>query len=211
MSGEFDVFFAGECLDGFTREAVTEGIARTFKLTPDAAAKLMDGGRHRIKGGCDKTTALRYREAMAKIGAKVVIARPETGTEAEAPAPVTTAQSHADPHDHRDAKARVSGPAAFEEQPSKVPHDAAAMAHTGDETIPWEAPETPQADPEPALSLAPVGAILGNEEGERPYALVDVPDYDVSAAGEVIPTLPDEREPLNPNTDHLHMVTEDSH
>jgi hypothetical protein len=195
MSAEFDVYFAGECLADAEPSAVVAGIAKTFKLTDDAAGKLMTGGPHRIKSQCDKATALKYREVMAAIGAKVTIVRhgeqPETGTK---------------PATHEAAQSAKGEPAAFGVAPSKVPHDPGTSAETdSDETIAWSEPEHSEPDLDAQFTLAPVGSVLAEDAIHNPPLQITVPDYDVSAAGEMIPNLPDEREKVEPRTDHLHV------
>ncbi|MEE4204296.1 MAG: hypothetical protein V2I45_11745 [Halieaceae bacterium] len=201
MADDFDVYFAGVCLPGFSTEDVAQGMARTFKLSEEAAAALMDGKPHRIKAACDKPTALKYRQVIAGIGGKVDVVRHG------APPPNAPIQDNTETP-VKAIKSLVSGPAEFGSRPPKAPHDPGAGAvDRADESIPWEAPGKP-AETQPQtveLSVAPVGSLLADETKEEPYKLINVPDFDVAAAGEVIPTLPDDKKPLNPKTDHLHI------
>lgn len=203
MSGEFDVYFAGECVPGFEPEVVLAGIARTFKLDNEAASRLMDGSRHRIKSGCDKTTALRYREVMAAIGAIVTITR-------HGVAPDDSEADSSPETQHRELKPLVKGPASFTSQPINHHESGIPSPPDPEDGIAWEPPLTNRPTSNTSttpveLSVAPVGSLLGNEQGTEPYKLVSVPDYEVSAAGEMIPNLPDEREIVVPKTDHLHI------
>ena len=75
MEALFDVYFTAETDGSTERNVVRDGLARLFKIDANAATKLMNGDRHGIKRGCDRATALRYRDAMLKVGAKVIIGR----------------------------------------------------------------------------------------------------------------------------------------
>lgn len=75
MEPTFDIFLSGELEAGSSKETVAAAFAQQFSVTTETALSLLDGKRHRIKSKCTKDAALRYRQALAKIGAKVVIAR----------------------------------------------------------------------------------------------------------------------------------------
>ena len=75
MEPSFDVYVTGDTLAGFQRETVVAGLAQLFSIEDAAAARLFDGSKRRVKAGCDKATALRYREALSGIGASVLVER----------------------------------------------------------------------------------------------------------------------------------------
>jgi len=75
METRFDVYLSGEVADGFTPEQVCEGLGRLFSIDAEAARRLVNGQRHRVKQQCDKATALQYREALLGIGALVAVER----------------------------------------------------------------------------------------------------------------------------------------
>ena len=200
MADDFDVYFAGVCLPGFARDDVAASIARTFKLSDEAAQTLMDGKPHRIKAGCDKPTALKYREVMAGIGGKVDIVRhgasPAAATDGSQPEGL-----------RKDIKPLVSGPAQFTSKPTKTAHDpGAGKVERIDEAISWEPPEKPIEPAATELTVAPVGILLGDNSDATSQPAVSVPDLEVAAAGEVIPTLPQHKEALNPKTGHLRIA-----
>lgn len=75
MEPRFDVYVTGDTLDGFQRASVLLGLAHLFSIDDAAAAQLFDGSKRQVKAGCDKATALKYREALAGIGAAVLVER----------------------------------------------------------------------------------------------------------------------------------------
>jgi len=81
----FDIYFLGEMLPDTDPARVREGVARLFKMAPEAADRLFTGKVLRVKQGVDPDTASRYRAAFRDAGALVQIV-PEG-------APPPTAQS----------------------------------------------------------------------------------------------------------------------
>jgi hypothetical protein len=73
MAESFDIYFSGQCLDGFEPEAVRDGLIALFNMTPDAAAQLMNGTRHRIKARCDANTVTQFETALHRVGAAIEI------------------------------------------------------------------------------------------------------------------------------------------
>jgi hypothetical protein len=71
----FDVFFAGECLEGQDPQAVRAALARLFKADDATLERLFSGTRQVIKRACDEATAVTYQRAMRRAGAKPVIVR----------------------------------------------------------------------------------------------------------------------------------------
>lgn len=78
MEPNYDLYLTGSCIGDADPTAVIDGLASLFNLDPGNAAKLLDGQARRIKRGCDKATALRYRSALNELGAEVRLARHTT-------------------------------------------------------------------------------------------------------------------------------------
>jgi hypothetical protein len=91
----FDILFAGEILQGFSRESVEENIARLFKASPDTVARLMDGGTHVLKRGTDRDTAIKYETALERAGARAILraaaVEPAAAATSAPPAPAPAA------------------------------------------------------------------------------------------------------------------------
>lgn len=75
MEPKFDVYVTGDTLDGFQWDSVVAGLAHLFSIDDAAAKQLFDGSKRQVKAACDKATALKYREALAGIGAAVLVER----------------------------------------------------------------------------------------------------------------------------------------
>lgn len=73
MAESFDIYFSGQCLDGFEPEAVHDGLIALFNMTPDAVTQLMNGTRHRIKARCDANTVTQFENALHRVGAAIEI------------------------------------------------------------------------------------------------------------------------------------------
>ncbi len=87
MEPRFDVYVTGDTLDGFQRDSVLAGLVHLFSIDDAAAEQLFDGTKRQVKAGCDKATALKYREALAGIGAAVLVERhPDEPPNAASPA-----------------------------------------------------------------------------------------------------------------------------
>lgn len=211
MASRYNIYYAGEVLEGRQQSEVREKLRTLFKANDAALDKLFSGTEQVVKRECDKDTALKYKQAMERAGARPVI-RVVRPTEAPAPQPD-----------------RESGPSAAERIAALAAAPDVAVAST-DET-----PPEPEVDEETGWYLEPVGAdILRPEERSKPVvADIDIsaldvaeaterlapaapapppaPDtshLDLGAAGETLPTLPPEQAPLNPNTDGLDLSPE---
>ncbi|MFK7828409.1 MAG: hypothetical protein AB8B57_01400 [Congregibacter sp.] len=69
----YDIYFAGECLDGHAESAVKSALGQLFQADEQTLARLFSGKQQRIKKGCDKAAALRYQAAMKAAGARIAI------------------------------------------------------------------------------------------------------------------------------------------
>ena len=173
------------------------------KLTTKRPQTLLDGNRHRIKADCDKATALKYREAMISIGAKVAVER-RAGSTAEGQSEHASSAVQ--------AEAQPDPKPAFKPVIRRVPEvgePAKFDSHSPGETpIEFESDaQESESQPDEAFSLAPVGALLGDQSDRAEPAPVPVPGFDVADAGEMIPNAPRNVTPLSPNTEHLSVET----
>ena len=94
MSESYTIYFAGELLPGNDVTEVRGRLAKLFNANDATLEKLFSGTRQLIKRDCDKATALKYKQAMEKAGAKPVITRSgAAASAAESPAaePAATA------------------------------------------------------------------------------------------------------------------------
>ncbi len=85
MEPLYTVYFGGEVLAGQDPAGVRERLGQLFKVGDGTLDRLFNGKLHVLKRDCDKATALKYKQAMERAGAKPVI-KPAGETGATPPA-----------------------------------------------------------------------------------------------------------------------------
>ena len=196
MDPQYDIYFAGEVLDGHDPASVRAALGKLFKADEDTLDRLFSGKVLAIKRGCDKATALKYKESMERVGANPVIraakntAEP-TPAQAPPPAPET--------------------PPPAEEKPMSAAERIAALAAAPDElayrseatAAPTESSEISGDD---GMEVAPAGADVLRPE-ERPVTAtveVDTSGLDVDEAAQRLSEEPPPPPPA-PDTSHMAM------
>ena len=158
-SEHYDIFFAGQCLEGRDPQAVRAALGRLFKADEQTLDRLFCGQRQRIKGGCDAATADKYRQALTAAGAKVSIA-PASGRVAPAAAAASAAAA---------SPAAAASSAAAASPPAAAPDSShLTLADAGERLGPATA-EVAALTP-PDFDLAEVGADLGPPPSPPPPA-----------------------------------------
>lgn len=184
MEARYNVYFAGQLLDGQELPAVRANMAKLFNADEATLDKLFSGKAQLVKRDCDKATALKYKQAIEKAGALPVIKAAEA-----TPTP---------------------SPAAPADKPMTAAERIAALASAPDLSAQPQAAES-EASPEPVdtpsqddIALAPSGTeVLRAEERAAPVASsVNTPDLDVDTSGERLSDTPPEP-PAAPDTSHL--------
>ena len=69
MNKRFDVYFAGQILDGKDPDNVRANLAKLFKADDSTLDLLFSGKAYLVKRECDRDTALKYKKAMERAGA----------------------------------------------------------------------------------------------------------------------------------------------
>lgn len=82
----YDVFLTGKLADGLGREQAAERLAQLFKSAPATMLGLLTGKPQLLKRGVDRDTALKYREALQRVGVEVAF-KPPAVAQPEAAAP----------------------------------------------------------------------------------------------------------------------------
>ncbi|MBV2131666.1 DUF898 domain-containing protein [Pseudomonas sp. MAP12] len=72
----YAVVFRGEVLDGFSKEQVQAAFGRLFKLSAERLDQLFSHPRVVLKNGLTNDEAARYRDALRRIGAVVMVEAP---------------------------------------------------------------------------------------------------------------------------------------
>ena len=214
MEPLYNIYYAGEVLNGFDKGQVRAGLATLFKAGDETLDKLFSGSPQLLKRECDKPTALKYKQAMEKAGAKPLIkavkqtdADPKTE---QASAPQTAAEriaALAAAADAGDYQATTSPPTAPE---GSADDDAGlGLEPEGTEVLkPEERPEPVVADIDTsALDVEPATDRLSAETPTPPPA-PDTSHLSMGEVGESIPTLASSDTPLSPNTDALQLAPE---
>ena len=188
MEARYNVYFAGQLLEGHDLAGVRARIGKLFNADAPTLDKLFSGKTQLLKRDCDKATALKYKQAMEQAGALPVIKAAAANTAAaSAPAPAPAP-----------AKAMTAA--------EKIAALAAAADVTAREREP--APAAPPADREPVgdggIALAPAGtAVLMPDERPGPVTSdVVPPDLEVMASGQRLSEQAP-APPPPPDTSHL--------
>jgi hypothetical protein len=155
----YEIAFRGECLPGHDPDTVKADVGRLFRADVERTELLFSGRRLVLKAHLEHAAAERFRQAMAKVGARAEV-EPMAGQQALAE--VEAIELAPPPAVAPLARAKV------------VPRDNYMAAFVEVEAPAYEIAEPgalmqPDAAPAPApkldlsgLSLAPVGAELGS-------------------------------------------------
>lgn len=210
-SERYDIFFAGECLQGRDPQAVRAALGRLFKADDPTLDRLFCGQRQRIKGGCDAATANKYRQALTAAGAKVSIA-PASGRvapAAAAAAPAAASPPAAAPDSGRltlaDAGERL-GPASADVA-ALTPPDF-DLAEVGADLGPPPSPAPPAPDTS-GLSLAREGGDLSDCAPEpAPAPALDLSHMELAKAGSDLLSEAERQRPQAAAPDTAHLTLE---
>lgn len=69
----YDIYFRGECLEGFDAEHVKRQLALLFKASPEKMQLLFSGKVVALRKGLDKAGAIKFKQILEKAGAKIYI------------------------------------------------------------------------------------------------------------------------------------------
>lgn len=178
METLYNVYYAGEVLEGQDPGVVRDNIARLFKADEATLEKLFSGKLQLLKRDCDRARALQYKQAMERAGAQAII---------------RAAQQPVSPGEQPQSRAEKIAAVANAT-------DHAQYRPTG------ASPEPPSAPPKEGLHLWPVGADLLRPE-ERP-APVDAPVQTTQLTVDEAPerlSAPPPPAPPAPDTGHLNL------
>ena len=186
MDAQYDIYFAGEVIEGHDPTAVRAALGKLFKADEATLDKLFSGRLLAIKRGCDEATALKYKQAMERAGATAVIRA------ADAPEPTSPPTQE---------------PA--EKKPASAADKIAALAAAPDELGYRSDQSAAAAVGEPAaegMDVAPAGSdVLRPEERTVNEAVeVDTSALAVDQAAERLSETPPPPPPA-PDTGHLSM------
>jgi len=211
MAERYNVYFAGQVLDGYDRSSVRDKLAKVFNADQATLDKLFSGKAQLIKRNCDQATALQYREAMERAGALPIVKLTDSETVATPPAPARTMTAAekiaalAAAPDSSLYRSTASG------APSQAPQQAAApepggiaLAPAGTEVLREEERSAPIVREIDTSGLAiDTAATRLSEEAPPPPTAPDTDHLSIADAGDTIPNLPRFTVPLSPVIDEL--------
>ena len=223
METLYNVYFAGETLEGEDQASVRDRVAKLFNANEATLDTLFNGKLHLVKRDCDKATALKYKEALERAGARPVIKHANDGGQAQPtaqPAPQQAAERPMTAAEKIAALAAAADENAYQSAPEPPPAPAPAGNQPADNSnINLAPPETEVLRPEERapqivrevdtgdLAVNASAEVL-SESAPPPPPPPDVSHLSMGEVGEDIPTLDDGTAPLLPNTDALSLSPE---
>ncbi len=196
----YAIVFKGEIIDGFQPISVKAHMAKLLKADIDKMQTLFSGKQIVIKRTADKAEALKYANALKKIGADIKVRAIKTeapAADAEATAPTTGADTSGlslAPNEGFIVEPKPPPP------PLELDLSGLSLAEN-DGTLLAE----PKQEDHIELDLSEYsikendGSPLVTASTEAP-PIIDAPDFGLDEVGATLETIPDEREKLNPNT-----------
>lgn len=204
MSETYNIYFAGELLPGHDDAEVRTRLAKLFNADDATLAKLFSGKRQLIKRDCSKATALKYKQAMEKAGAKPVIYR---ATEADETRPTEPAAPIA--AEAGSAANRIAAVAAGRDPDQPETRSALRLEPAGADVLRPEERlnEQPAEIDTSALSIDESATRL-SEEAPPPPDAPDTSHMSMGDVGEAIPTLDAGDMPPPPDTSAISLAPE---
>jgi hypothetical protein len=205
MDELYDVYFAGQVLDGQDPQQVRSQLARLFNADEATLDRLFSGKPSLVKRGCDRATAGKYKSAMEKAGAVPVIRAQHS--DAETAAPQTAAGKIA-------ALAAAPEQGQYQQESPQAESAAELEASEGDiglappgTEVLMESERTSPVTREIDTSALQVdiAAARLSEESDVPPVTLDTSHLSVAETGATIPNLPSSETPLSPDTDSISL------
>lgn len=214
MEQRYNVYFAGEIIDGHEDRAVREALARLFRADDATLDKLFSGKAQLIKRECDRATAVKYQEAMERSGARALIRAAPPPAET-ASAAQTGPQSAAEKIAALAAAADVGTYAGPTQSPAELTgsdpttsagNGALKLCADGTEVLrPEERAAITQVDIDTSGLEVDLAAQRLSAEPSPPPTAPDTDHLSMGDVGETIPNLPSQTTPLAPATDGISL------
>lgn len=215
MDERYNVYFAGQVMDGCDLATVREKLAKLFNADQATLDKLFSGKPQLVKRNCDHGTASKYKQALERAGAVPIIKLAEPATAVpQAPARTEHARAMtaaeriaalaAAPDDARYQGSAVSASAEDTQQGAGPDTGGIVLAPPGTEVL----RENERAEPvlreiDTAGLAIDAAATRLSEEPPPPPAAPDTQYLSMGGVGETIPNLVSSTAPLSPNLEGL--------
>ncbi len=221
MNSRYNIYFAGQLMEGHALPEVRASIAKLFKADQATLDKLFSGKAQLVKRECDKATALKYKQAFEQAGARPIIKAADSAGQGR----VIAAEASTTPGAAMTAAERIAalaeapdmgGYPAGNARPAQAGTGAASpapeglgLAPEGTEVLRPEerAEQVIQQIDTSALELAGSGRRL-SEAPPPPPPAPDTSHLSTAAVGEMLPTLPSGDPPLDPDTSAIDLSPE---
>ncbi len=213
MKERYDIYFAGQILDGIDPISVRDKLAKLFKADKSTLNLLFSGKAHLIKRDCDHDTALKYKRAMEQAGASPIIkatglaasSEEQSTPAANAAQKIAALASAPDERDYQQTVSESSSPEKTSESSGEP--ESIELTPAGTEVLCEEEraePITREIDTT-GLEVDTTATRL-SEEATPQQAMLDTEHLSLADAGETIPNLPSTDTPLTPSLDGLALT-----
>lgn len=209
MTAKYDICFAGDLLENQDRETVRAGLAKLFKADEATLDRLFSGKLQLLKRGCDKDTAVKYKAAIERAGAKPIIRKSAEETPTPEPSPPVRKMTAAERIAALAAAPDVeSGKVPAAQTQATAPEKAQATTNAPEQAqVPVSAAaqtSAPDSIMDSGISLSPAGSdVLRPEERVHEESVdIDVSALVLSETGTSL-AAPSEPPPPAPDTGHL--------
>jgi hypothetical protein len=182
----YNVYFAGQILEGHDLPTVRANLGRLFKADETTLDRLFNGERHSLKLGCNEATALKYQQSMKRAGAQPVIREAPTAESAE----------------EQDRNEEVTDLTAASAGELDLCPEGTEVLRPGE-----RAAQPPPSVNAPELEIDAVGQRLSEDHSPSPPA-PNTDHLSMGAVGELIPNLASGETPVEPDTSGLELTPE---
>ncbi len=212
MEERYNVYFAGQVMDGCEPRSVRDNLAKVFSADQTTLDKLFSGTAQLIKRNCDQATALQFKEAMERAGAVVIINVSEGVSTGTAPARAMTAADKiaalaAAPDKPLYSSATLSATVQALAADADAGPGGLALAPSGTEVLREDerAQQITREVDTSAIALDLPAKRL-SEESPLPPAAPDTRHLSMADVGELIPNLTSFETPLSPSIDGMALT-----
>ena len=215
MEPLYNIYFAGEVMEGQDPVAVREALGKLFRADVATLDRLFSGEAQAVKRNCDKATALKYKQAMEKAGARPLIKRAESPVQRAEP----PAESRLTAAERIAALAAAPDMGSYQEASAGEPEEQTSAASDDDDfdlaaagadvLRPEERAAPVIANIETSHLEVDAAASRLSDEAPPPPQAPDTSHLSMGEVGEDIPVLDTGVEPLSPDTDALALSPEE--
>lgn len=195
MENLYDIYFAGNLVEGVSQEQARSNVGALFKADEKTLDALFSGKAQLLKKGIDKASAIKYKAAMHKAGAMITVRahRAETTTDtttASNPQPQSKSQpvKTASLADSNHLSLAPAGSDVLTEDERHVIDALEIDTSNLQMESPFSEPEIDTTPPPPApdtshISIAPVGEDIPHLESNQVLVEPDISNISSSPEG----------------------------